>query len=64
MATGGSSRHTIIFSRKCLFLGNEKEQEELNKAIDFLLSKPDQFNVNFTSRKSPSKEMLSKIPKR
>ena len=64
MATSGSSRHTIIFSRKCLFLVNEDEQqEELNQAIDFLFSKPDQFNVYFTSYKYPSDEMLSAIPK-
>ena len=62
MATSGSSRHTIIFSRKCLFLENEKEQEELNKAIGFLLSKPEQFKVYFTSHESPSDEMLSAIP--
>ena len=65
MAAGRSSRHTIIFSRACLFLGNEegqRQQEELNEAIAFLLSKPDQFNVHFTSHKYPSDEMLSAIP--
>lgn len=40
----------------------QEEQEELNKEIGFLLSKPDQFNVCFTSHKSPSDEMLSAIP--
>ena len=62
MATSGSSRHTIIFSRACLYLVNEEKQEELNEAIGFLLSKPDQFNVYFTSCESPSAEMLSAIP--
>ena len=65
MATSGSSRHTIIFSRTCLFLEDEEEQqEELNAVIRFLLSKPDQFNVCFTSHNEPSREMLSAIPKR
>ena len=67
MATGGISRHTIIFSRACLFLVNEEEQdqqEELKKAIRFLLSKPDQFKVYFTSHEYPSAGMLSAIPKR
>ena len=64
MATSGSSRHTIIFSRKCLFLVNEEEQQELNNEICFLLSKPDQFNVCFTSHECPSDKMLSAIPER
>ena len=66
MATGGkpSRKHIVIFSRKCLFLANEKEQEELNKEIDFLLAKPDKFDVCFTSHGSPSREMLDAIPER
>ena len=62
MATSGSSKHTIIFSRTCLFLENKEKQKELNEAIDFLLSKRDQFNVYFTSHKSPSAGMLRAIP--
>ena len=65
MAASRSSRLTIIFSSACLFLRNEegqRKQEELNEAIGFLLSKPDQFNVHFTSHESPSDEMLSAVP--
>ena len=66
MATGGEPfrKHTVIFSRKCLFLANKSEQNELNKAIEFLLSKPDQFDVFFTSHNTPSREMLDAIPER
>ena len=60
MATSGSSRHTIIFSRTCLFLENKEKQEELNDEIDILLSK--QFHVYFTSHRFQSGEMLSAIP--
>ena len=64
MATSESTRHTIIFSRECLFLENKEKQEELNEAIGFLLSDSDQFNVYFTSHEYPSAEMLLAIPER
>ena len=47
-----------------MYLVNEEKQEELNEAIGVLLSKPDQFNIYFTSCESPSDKMLSAIPER
>ena len=62
MAEGGKSgiRHVVIFSRGTVFLEDEKEQALLNKEVDALAK----YDIYFTSHKTPSEEMLAKLPER
>ena len=62
MAEGGKSgRHVVIFSRKTIFIEGKATQALLNEEV----AKFDQtIDLYFTSHKTPSEEMLDKLPER